>query len=157
MVSKPTTLPKWAENDVVDAISGQNNVLEPPPEKQLSGWLRLEFPPRNWFNWLGRYTYRWLNWLKQQEEQAVITDGTGSGLFPTDEALITLHAVDSTAPANYIYAVGYKATGATPVTNLTVVSNNVLTLGAGTITGDQAISGGTAGDIIVWGQTKIIP
>ena len=142
-------------NDVVDGVSGQNNVLEPPPEKQNNGWDRLEYPPRNWFNWLGRFTYRWLNWLKQQEEQAVVTDGNGVGLFPTDSALITLHAVDSTTPANYIYAVGYKGSGANP--SFTVVSNNVLTLGAATITGDQAISGGTAGNIIVWGQSKIIP
>ena len=73
MVSKPTILPEWAENDVVDPISGQNNVLEPPPEKKLEGWARLEYPPRNWFNWLARYTWRWLNWLNQQEEQSIVT------------------------------------------------------------------------------------
>lgn len=155
MVSKPTTLPQWAENDVPDPVSKQNNVIEPPPEKQLSGWARKEYPPRNWLNWLARYTYRWLNWLKQQEEQAVVADGNGSSLFPTDEALITLWAVDSTTPANYLYAVGYKASATNPA--LTVVASNVLTLGAATTTGDQAISGGTAGDIIAWGQTKIIP
>lgn len=155
MVSKPSTLPKWAENDVVDGVSGENNVIEPPAEKQNIGWSRLEYPPRNWFNWLGRYTYRWLNWLKQQEEQAVVTDGNGVGLFPTDDALITLHAVDSTTPANYLVAVGYKASATNPA--LTVIASNTLTLGAATVTGDQAISGGTAGDIIAWGQTKIIP
>lgn len=155
MVSKPSTLPKWAETDVVDGVSGENNVIEPPLEKQDVGWQRLEFPPRNWFNWLGRYTYRWLLWLKQQEEQAVITDGAGVGLFPTDEALITLHAVDIVTPANYIVAMGFKTAATNPA--LTVTSSNVLTLGAGSTTGNQAISGGTAGNIIVWGQTKIIP
>jgi len=154
MVSKPSTLPKWADTDVIDPVSGQYNVVEPPPEKQTNGWDRLEYPPRNWFNWLGRYTYRWLNWLKQQEEQAVVTDGNGSGLFVTDNALITLHAVDSTTPANYIYCVGYKGSGVAP--SLTVVSSNILTLGAGTISGDQPISGGTAANLIVWGQSKII-
>lgn len=157
MATKPATneLPKWADTDTTDPVSGQNNVIEPPPEKQESGWERLEYPPRNWFNWLARYTYRWLLWFKQQEEQAVITDGNGVGLFPTDGALITLHAVDSATPANFIYAVGYKGAAANPVLN--VVDSNVLTLGAATVTGDQAISGGTAGDIIAWGQTKIIP
>ena len=154
MVLKPTTLPMWAENDVTDTVSGQNNVIEPPPEKQLTGWLRLEYPPRNWFNWLGRFTYRWLDWLKQQEEQAVIKNGAGVELFPTDTSLITLHAVDIVTPANYIYAMGFKGSGLAP--SLNVISNNVLTLGASTITGSQAISGGTAGNIIVWGQSKII-
>lgn len=159
MVSKPSadTLPQWAESDVTDPVSGQNNVIEPPPEKMLSGWARLEYPPRNWFNWLARYTYRWLAWFKQQEEQAVITDGAGVGLFPTDGALITLWAVDIVTPANYVYAMGFKASGATPVANLTILHSNVLGLGAGTVGGDQIISGGTAGNIITWGQTKIIP
>ena len=80
MVSKPTIIPVWAQNDVVDPISGQNNVLEPPNEKKLEGWASLEYPPRNWFNWLFRYIYLWILWFKQQEEQAVVTDGNGAGL-----------------------------------------------------------------------------
>lgn len=158
MVLKPTILPEWAENDVVDPVSGQNNVLEPPTEKKLEGWARLEFPPRNWFNWLGRYTNRWLSFLKQQEELAILTDGNGGGLFPYDGSvgtLITLTAVDLTNPANYIFAVGAKIPGVAPA--LTVVSNNVLTLGAGTLAGDQIINGGTASNILAWGQTKTYP
>lgn len=155
MVSKPTTLPKWAENDVVDPISQQNNVLEPPTEKQDEGWSRLEFPPRQWFNWLSRWVYRWILWFKQQEEQSVVTDGDGVGLFVTDDSLIEIVAVDKVTPANYLYAVGYKGAGSAPVLN--VIDSNVLTLGAGTIGGDQPISGGTPSNVIVYGQTKIIP
>jgi hypothetical protein len=114
-----------------------------------------EKPPRNWFNWLHRLTYNWIQWLDQQESQAVVVDGNGVALFPTDGALITLHAVDIVTPANYIYAMGFKGAGAVP--SLNVVSNNVLTLGTGTISGNQPISGGTASNIIVWGQTKLIP
>lgn len=158
MVLKPTILPEWAENDVVDPISGQNNVLEPPTEKKLEGWARLEFPPRNWFNWLGRYTNRWLAFLKQQEELAILTDGNGVGLFPYDGTvgtLITLTAVDLANPTRYIFAVGAKKPGLAPT--LTVVSNNALTLGAGTLAGNQIVNGGTATDILVWGQTKTYP
>jgi len=155
MATKPTEVPEWAVNNVVDPVSGQNNVLEPPPEKKLEGWARLEFPPRNWFNWLARLAYQWIEWFKQQEEQAVVTDGNGAGLFVTDTALITLYAVDKNTPANYIFAIGYKGVGNAPA--LTVVNNNVLTLGAGNIAGDQPISGGSAANIIVWGQTKVIP
>lgn len=155
MVLKPSILPEWAENDVVDRISGQNNVLEPPTEKKLEGWARLEFPPRNWFNWLSRYTYRWLSFLKQQEEQAVLTDGNGVCLFPYDNVLITLTAVDIANPTRYIFAIGAKKTGLAPT--LTVVSNNTLTLGAGTLAGNQIVNGGAATDILVWGQTKTYP
>lgn len=155
MATKPTEIPEWASADVVDPISGQNNVLEPPPEKKMEGWARLEFPPRNWFNWLGRLTYQWIDWFKQQEEQSVVTDGNGASLFPTDEALITLYAVDSTTPANYLFAIGYKATGSAP--SLNIVDSNVLGIGTGDAAGNQEISGGTAGNIVAWGQTKIIP
>lgn len=155
MVTKPTVLPQWAEQDQTDPVSLQNNVLTPPPEKQQYGWDRLEFPPRNWFNWLGRYTYRWIAWFKQQEEQAVVTDGNGVGLFPVDDALIFIYAVDKVTPANYIFAMGFKGAGSTPTLN--VIDNNVLTLGASTISGDQVISGGTAANIIAYGQSKIIP
>lgn len=156
MVDKPTKLPRWAENNVEDPISGQNNVLEPPEEKKDSGWARLEFPPRQWFNWLSRKTWEWLAWLKQQEEQAVVTDGDGVGLFPTDGALITLYAVD-TSNNNVMYAIGHKQSSTNPTLEIIYSTGSTLGLGTATPTGNQAISGGTAGDIIVWGQSKIIP
>lgn len=155
MVSKPTIIPVWAQNDVVDPISGQNNVLEPPNEKKLEGWARLEYPPRNWFNWLFRYIYLWIQWLKQQEEQAVVTEGNGVGLFPIDNALITLTVTDIGAPTSYLFAVGVKRPGQVP--SLNVVSSNILTLGTGTITGNQPINGALPANAICWGQSKIIP
>lgn len=155
MVIKPDQLPMWADSDQVDPISGSNNVLTPPPEKQMYGWARLDYPVRNWMNWLGRYAYRWIAWLDQQEQQAVVSNGNGVGLFVTPDALITLTAVDTTNTSNFIYAVGYKAAGSVPVLN--VIQNNVLTLGVGTISGNQPISGGSASNLVVYAQSKIIP
>lgn len=162
MADKPTVLPKWADQNEQDPISGQNNVLEPPNEKKEFGWNRLEFPPRNWFNWLGRYTFRWLDWLKQQEEQAIITNGEGLGLFPTDDALITYYAIDKETPANYLVAIGFKESSVDPVLNVT--SSNVLTLDTANFTpvGDApitqaTITGSDYNNVIIWGQTKIIP
>lgn len=155
MVSKPPQIPNWATNNIVDPTSGQPNVVTPPPEKQTYGWSFKEFPPRQWFNWLGRYTAQWINWFNQQESQSVVTDGNGLGLFLTDTALITLYAVSKNNPTSYIVATGYKAPGVAPVLN--VVSSSVLTLGVGTIAGDQPISGASAANVIVYGQTKVIP
>ena len=162
MVDKPTDLPRWAENNVVDPISGQNNVLEPPEEKKDSGWARLEFPPRQWFNWISRKTWEWLAWLKQQEEQAVIKNGDGELLFPIEGALITYYAVDIATPANYLIAIGYKGAGVDAV--LTVTDSNTLTLDTAnfTVTGDApittaTITGSDPDNVIVWGQSKVIP
>lgn len=160
MVSKPTQLPQWATNDVQDPISQQFNVVKPPNKKKTDGWFLGEKPNRQWWNWLHRQTYLWLQWLNQQESQSIVTDGYGVGLFPYDETMITLFATDnpnSGSPAILI-AVGYKRAGVAP--NMTVAfTSGGLGLGTGTITGDQPISGisGPVENVRVWGQTKQIP
>lgn len=81
VLPEPTTLPTWAVLDQVDPTSNQNNVLTPPPQQQQYGWGFHEFPPRNWFNWLGRYTYQWLAYFKQQNPRSktVITSAVQGG------------------------------------------------------------------------------
>lgn len=66
----PTTLPIWAVQDVVDPTSGQNNVQTPPDTAQQFGWGFRQFPPRNWFNWLGRWTANWLSYLAQNDPKS---------------------------------------------------------------------------------------
>ena len=146
--ARPESLPQWATTEVTNAETGQLNVIEPPQEKKNKGWEFKEFPPRNWFNWLFRTIYYW---LRHYAQRTMVADGNGEGLFPHDHCLITLYAVNTAAPANYIHAVGYRGTGAP---NLNVISSNTLTLGSGTSSGDQPISGGDAGDIIVWGSSQ---
>ena len=153
MAIKPSVIPTWAKMNQTDPESGQNNVSTPPPEKQNLGWNFKDYPRRNWMNWLGRYTYLWIEWFNQQESQSVVTDEGGVGLFPINDALIVLYAVDPATPANFLYAMGYKGAGSAPVLN--IIDSNVLTLGTGTISGDQPINGGTG--LIVNGQTKVIP
>jgi hypothetical protein len=67
LLTPPSEFPVWAINDQVDPVSNQNNVVAPPTEKQLFGWARSDFPPRNWFNWLGRLTNNWLQYLSQND------------------------------------------------------------------------------------------
>ena len=153
MVLKPTTLPMWAEDDVLDPISGQYNVVEPPTEKKTNGWSLGEQPARNFYNWLGRFTYRWLAYLKQQEEQKVVTNAAGVGLFPLDNAVITLLAVDLADPTKYVSAFGIKMPGVVPTYS---VANAVgLALGAATITGDQPVTGGA--NVVITAQSSVIP
>lgn len=159
MVLRPTTLPMWAEQDVISSESGQYNVVEPPPEKQLAGWSYHELPPRQWFNWLARYTYRWLNYLRQQENQSVVTtNAAGIGLFPTPPVgfgMCILYAVDVAVPANYIYAIGSNLGG---TINFNVIDSNVLTIPANPITGPNVpVSGGSGpNNVIIYGQTKAV-
>ncbi len=146
--NRPAALPRWATVEAVNPETGQLNIIEPPEEKKDKGWDFKEFPPRNWFNWLFRTTYLW---LKHYSERTHVSNGDGVGLFPAEDCLIVLYAVDKTAPANYIHAVGYRGSGA-PVLN--VISSNVLTLGTGTAQGQQPINGGTADNIIAWGASQ---
>lgn len=153
MVSKPSTLPMWAENDVLDPISGQYNVVEPPTEKKTNGWSLGEQPARNYLNWLGRFAYRWIAWFKQQEEMKVVTSATGVGLFPLNDAVITLTAVDLADKTKYIQAFGIKIAGANP--NWSVTNAAGLSFGAATITGNQAVTGGA--NVVITGESSVIP
>lgn len=157
MVNKPSMYPLWAQQDIVDPVSGQNNVLVPPPEKQQYGWDRLQFPPRNWFNWLGRETSNWIQWFDQQESQAVVADGSGSTplLDPTTGGLFTINVVDTGANSNFYSGIAYfpPASGS-PVT-INQIAASTLTVSQISTSGTVTVSGGT-GPYIVWGQTKTI-
>lgn len=153
MVSKPTILPEWAANDVQDPVSNQFNVVEPPTEKKLSGWFLGEKPNRQWWNWLHRQAYLWLQFLSQQEAFKVVTNANGINLYPTDGSLITLDAVDLSDSTKYLRAIGIKTAGVVP--QLTVISSSGLALGTGTITGNQPVTGGT--NVIISANTSVIP
>lgn len=157
-IPKPSTFPVWADEDQVDPTSGQNNVLTPPTEKQQFGWDRLEFPPRNWFNWLGRYTNRWLQYLAQQENQSVVNDGTGgSPTFDvTTGGLAVLWVVDTGNNANFYNGMAYiPPSPGSPIT-LNNINSNVLTVSTISTAGIVTVSGGT-GPYVMWGQLKTIP
>lgn len=165
---RPTVLPKWADSDQVEPISGQNNVNTPPDELQNVGWLYKEFPPRQWFNWLGRYTYRWLAYLSQQESQAKVKEANAGngytvGVFdftslPPQGAMITLNVVDEGAGggANFYSGIGYAPNPIAPVTLNPLTPSN-LTVTVVSILGEVTVSGGSGGPYIVYGQMKTIP
>jgi hypothetical protein len=160
MIPRPDTLPIWADQDQVDPVSLQNNVLTPPPEYQQFGWTRQQFPPRNWFNWLARYTYRWLAYLGQQEAQAVVGPGTGETYFDVvNGGLCYIYVVDTgNAAAVYngmVYLPPASSSPSYPISFIDIKKVTITTpqiSSAGTVT----IAGGT-GPYIVYGQTKTIP
>jgi hypothetical protein len=70
VLPQPTEFPDWATQDQTDPVSHINNVVTPPLEMQQSGWHRQEYPPRQWFNWLARFTGKWIRYLNQQAGSA---------------------------------------------------------------------------------------
>jgi hypothetical protein len=68
-VTRPTTFPDIALNDVANGLGGANNVQEPPLEFKEEGWDYGQKPEREFFNWLGRVTN---NWLKYTDDQVTI-------------------------------------------------------------------------------------
>lgn len=158
MVVRPATLPKWAEEDQEDPETGNNNVVPPPPEKMNSGWVAGEFPPRNWFNWLARWTYRNLAYLIQQEAKEVVTNNDGLGLFPLQPggtSMCILYAQDIADPTRYLFAIGANNAG---TLNFNIIDSNELVIPDNPIVGanvpiiDGAIGPNT---VIMCGQTKV--
>lgn len=144
---RPDEYPRWGSVDTVDPVTGNLNNIEPPEEKKNVGWNRQEQPARNWLNWLQNRAYRWLVYL----DRARVTDGNGVGLFPRDGVAIRLTATVVGTPAQRLTAVGWKASGVAP--QLQVIDSGTLTLGTGTTDGNQPISGATAANIRVVGES----
>ena len=69
MSIKPNSLPRWASTDVVNGVTGQNNVIEPSSAKKDLGWDYLEKPARNYMNWAQRISYLNLEYLINEVDQ----------------------------------------------------------------------------------------
>lgn len=86
-VSRPTNdPPEWATADVIDGVTGVNNVIEPPDEKKAAGWNLFEHPARQWLNWFQRAAGQWLVYLADRDTLAPMnslnfTSG-GADIFP---------------------------------------------------------------------------
>lgn len=118
---------------------GQQNLNQPPDAIMANGFVpatatsRGQPLPAQWLNWL-------LNNLFKLANRDVVTDNLGVNLFTTENAMIRLEAFDIADPNKYLVAIGYKATGVAP--SLKVISSATLTLGTGTINGNQPVIGG---------------
>lgn len=76
MIEKPDALPRWATDEVVDPVTNQANVVEPPEQRKDSGWARREIPPRQWKNWLLRQTFRWLEYFESRDSRVDTYDSS---------------------------------------------------------------------------------
>jgi hypothetical protein len=160
MATKPTVYPTWAESNVVDPTSGQNNVTTPPLDKQEFGWAFTEKPPRNWFNWLGRYTSLWIKWLAQQEAQSTTVNQANAATTPIVDiatgGMVIIYAVDTDTPANYFHGIAYVPPSPGAPVTVTIISNNVLTVSTISVTGVVTVAG-SGGNYILNGQMKTVP
>lgn len=118
---------------------GQQNINQPPDAVMSTGFIpatatsRGQPLPAQWLNWIFNKLFKHIN-------RDVVTNDSGVGLFATDEAMIRLEAFDVADPNKYLVAIGYKSIGIAP--SLKVISSATLTLGTGTIDGNQPVVGG---------------
>lgn len=92
-LAKPSEKPRWA-TDPLAAIT------TPPSGKQDLGWI-VEYPPHQFFNWLARKSYDWINYFEAKTDtilggspETTLTIATGV-ITPT----LGSHAVDTEAAA----------------------------------------------------------
>jgi len=119
---------------------GQQNLNMPPDAILSVGFIpatatsRGQPLPAQWLNWLFNKLFKSIN-------RDAVSDASGVGLFKTDEAMIRIEAFDVADSNKYLIAIGYKAIDTAP--QFKVISSATLTLGTGTIDGNQPIIGGT--------------
>ena len=64
---KPSKLPEWASQPYIDPVVGGSNIVEPAQAQKDTGWLRKQYPPANYMNWLQNLHYQWLLYLDAAE------------------------------------------------------------------------------------------
>jgi hypothetical protein len=127
-------------NTFTSYSDGQQNLNAPPDAVMATGFVpatatsRGQPLPAQWWNWIFNKLFKHIN-------RDVVTDTNGVGLFTTEDAMIRLEAFDIADPNKYLVAIGYKAAGVIP--SLKVISSATLTLGTGTINGNQPVAGGS--------------
>jgi len=102
-VTKPTLYPDWATDDVTNPQSHKANVVEPDLTHKTVGWDFKEFPPRQFFNWLGRITNNWIQWFDQdiaRVDAALEETSAVGGSFP-----VTITGVSNAPSATARYTV----------------------------------------------------
>ena len=149
MAVRPTKYPKWATMDVIDPVTGVNNVGEPTDEKKPLGYFPQEPVSRQWLNWLFRTVNQWIEYLDERAGLVRTANGNGVGVAPVEQSIVTLYAVDKSDPTHFIHAVGFKGTSLGFATaDLTVIASDTLALG--TVTGSNIpITGGTAANVVL--------
>jgi hypothetical protein len=89
----PITLPRFADADLVDPISGVNNVVEPTTDYKNNGWYPARVRVfRPFINWLHRWTYRQLAYWYN--------------LYPTLDIALATHRDQILALTNRLNALG---------------------------------------------------
>lgn len=73
-ITKPATYPRWGEVAGSQGVVGPNESA-PNSGQQDSGFVPATEPPAQWFNFLFRYNYDWIQYLGQ----AFFTADAGSG------------------------------------------------------------------------------
>jgi hypothetical protein len=86
-------------------------VITPSGAKQNTGWVQ-EYPPLQYFNWLGKYTYEWLNYLERN------TDASLGGGGPLVGLEIAIGVILPTTGNHRIDTQGFAATD--DLTNINV-------------------------------------
>jgi hypothetical protein len=104
-IAKPAERPRWASDVSADVIT-------PSSGKQDTGWVQ-EYPPLQYFNWLGKYTYEWLNYLERNTDASL-----GGGALAT----VTI-ASGIAIPTTGVTPIDTEAAAATDdLSNLSVVN-----------------------------------
>lgn len=93
MASKPTNKPNWIPSDDVTKI------IEPTVPKKNTGWLALEKPPFQFFNWFFNITSKWIHFHAGAVQYNIIVGGDSD---ERDYATMAAYIADSPAAGDRV-------------------------------------------------------
>lgn len=106
MANKPTSKPNWVSDD------GAAKIKEPTSSKKLTGWVKNERPPFNFWNWLLNIFSKWLHYFAGNAQYNIIIDSdTDEGDYTSMAAYIA----DSPAAGDRVLVKVDEVLAATPI------------------------------------------
>lgn len=110
-IAKPAETPRWATD-------GGADVTTPPTGKQDSGWIN-EKPPRQYFNWLHKWTYLWIAYLENRTDGLIAKYDAivGSASYASHASLTALMADPGIAAIKSVLIISSETVNATHVLN----------------------------------------
>jgi hypothetical protein len=107
-LTKPSERPEWATGIAAD-------VQTPPAPKQETGWI-VEIPPHQFFNWMQKFNFEWLQYFENKTDRLVGGDVTA-------EIAVASGVITPTMGVHYIAAETGTADDVTGIANTNLKIN----------------------------------
>jgi len=131
---------KWAEDDVVDSVSGQDNKAEPSTTMKDDGWSSDQYPPFNWFNFWMNGIWQYIAEIYDNALQGVYTFVGNKNFQNNITCDATIQASSGFVGKYNATTTGYHYLGKTASWDMSTIGDDSITIQIPEINGQTVMS-----------------